>query len=508
MVRSSAIEHSILLHVGIVAKGSKCLSILRSLRDIKPMHFRMNLVALAAVTPSAVCNKYASEMGVEVLDNPLDLLKWDNLDFILELTGDSKILMDLSAQKSSTTGILDRQASTFFFELALLYGRPDQQESENGQASSFASALLEASPDGVMVIDTELKIVKSNDAEIITGGKGGETLKGKYCHDIIQCTEEKCRQQNQSCPALQTFQTGKPSRKVIEIVDERGTVRISQVTAYPIFNKLNEIYQLVVTVRDITSDLSERIEAHTQAIKTDLARLVQEDRLSSLGRLVASVCHEINNPIASIVTFNKLILSHLKSNTMPVNGLAAFERYLDLSVKEALRCGSIVNNLLTFAREKSVKAMEIDLIELVHTITILTDHQMTLSGVEYRVHLPEAPFIAWGDKAQIQQCLMNLIFNAIEAMPDGGQLSIEGGREEDKNFVWITVTDSGPGIESKDLSMIFEPFYSTKSDGKGVGLGLSMVYGIIQEHHGSVDVSSNPGDGTTFKLRLPQKELI
>jgi two-component system NtrC family sensor kinase len=226
-----------------------------------------------------------------------------------------------------------------------------------------------------------------------------------------------------------------------------------------------------------------------------------------LGRLVASVCHEINNPIASIVTFNKFILSHIKDNSLPKDGLAVFERYLELSVREALRCGKIVNNLLAFARENSMEIKEIDLTELINTITFLTIYQMQQAGVECQVNLPEYPLTARGDNAHIQQCLMNLIFNAIEAMPDGGQLTIEGGREDDQNLVWIIVADNGSGIASENPPLIFEPFYTTKSEGKGVGLGLSMLYGIIREHNGTVEVNSNPGKGTIFKINLPQTAI-
>lgn len=283
-----------------------------------------------------------------------------------------------------------------------------------------------------------------------------------------------------------------------------GESQISQVTTYPIFNELGAIVQIVVTIRDMTQDLAERIEQRTRIIKDDLASFVQEDRLASLGRLVASVCHEINNPIASIVTFNKLILAYIREGRLPEDGLSDFDRYLDLSVNEAMRCGDIVKNLLTFARQKSVEAREIDLIKLVKTIVLLTGHQLELAGVDCTVNLPKKPFKAWGDHAQIQQSLMNLVFNAIDSMPDGGKLTIKGGEDHRRDMVWLTIADTGNGIEAEDLPRIFEPFYSTKADGKGVGLGLSMVYGIIREHNGFVKVDSKPGSGTVFKIKIPR----
>ena len=192
---------------------------------------------------------------------------------------------------------------------------------------------------------------------------------------------------------------------------------------------------------------------------------------------------------------------------LPPDKMTSMERYLDLSFREAMRCGNIVKSLLTFARPKNVDAREIELAELVNTITMLTGHQMELANVLCLFELPRPPFTAWADFAQIQQCLLNLIFNAIDAMPDGGRITISGGAEPEKDQVWLAVTDTGHGIDPNDLNRIFEPFYTTKSDGKGSGLGLSMVYGIVREHNGAVEVESELGKGSTFRIRLPMSPV-
>ncbi|HMK65164.1 MAG TPA: ATP-binding protein, partial [Thermodesulfobacteriota bacterium] len=123
--------------------------------------------------------------------------------------------------------------------------------------------------------------------------------------------------------------------------------------------------------------------------------------------------------------------------------------------------------------------------------------------------LPPASFTAWGDYGQIQQCLLNLVFNAIDAMPEGGNLLIRGGEEETHDFIWLELTDTGHGIEPENLQHIFEPFFTTKTSGKGVGLGLglAMVYGIIHEHQGSIEVDSTPNLGSTFRLKLPKNPI-
>ena len=504
MAISKELEHCLVLNVGLVARGSRCLSIMQALKSIKPVHFQFKIAGIAAVTKSIACYKYAGEMDIELFDNYIEMLSMEHLDFILELTGEQQILSDLVKHKQPTVGILDRQASMLLLDIATLYERVADKATEINLATSFASALLEASPDGVMVIDRNFRIINCNDSPLITGDKGREFVLGKSCFEVIHDSLKHCDCIGRVCPAQETLKTRQPSRVMHETSGFDGEPQISQVTAYPIFNQLNEIVQLVITVRDITKVLADSIAQHTRVIKDDLSRFAQEDRLASLGRLVASVCHEINNPITSIVTFNKLILSYLRENKMPAEGSAGFERYLDLSIREALRCGSIVNNLLTFARQKSIEAKDMDLIEVVKTIMMLTKHQLESSQVEYEVNLPKAPFKICGDSAQIQQCLMNLIFNAIESMPEGGKLTISGGLDDGEGMVWLTVADNGQGIKPEDLPHIFEPFYSTKVDGKGVGLGLSMTYGIIREHNGIVEVDSKPGKGTVFKIKFPR----
>ena len=309
------------------------------------------------------------------------------------------------------------------------------------------------------------------------------------------------------CPAQETQGTGKMSRSVYEIEDPDKTTQICQVTAYPIFNLFGEVAQCVLSIRDMSKTLSDKIEERTQAVKENLARVVREDRLASLGRLVASVCHEINNPITSIVTFTQLVLTMIQRGMLSGADLANMERYLELSFREGMRCGSIVKNLLIFARPESMSAQQIDMREVVKTTILLTTHQLELSRIEYIVDLPTTTFAAWGDAGQIQQCLLNLIFNAIDAMPEGGTITINGRIRTDSDLLLLSVSDTGHGIEAEHLPRIFEPFYSTKPNGKGVGLGLSMVYGIVREHKGDIEVESKPGKGTKFTIMLPTRPV-
>ncbi|MGD8846427.1 MAG: ATP-binding protein [Desulfobacteraceae bacterium] len=507
MFSSTSFKQRLLLRVGVVGKGSRCLSILRMLNSIKPRGLHLKIMGIVPVSRSIAINKYAGEMGVAIYNDCKELLAKETLDLILDLTDDSRILAQIQQYKPESVGILDHQASMLFFDIAHQYEQVEEQESEISIATSFASTLLEASPDGVIVIDRNFRIVNCNDSQLITGGKGRESVLGKHCFDVIHGSLNPCTGPDRICPVQETLKTGRPARAVHEFTNKEGEVRVHQSISYPLFNVLGEIVQMVEIVRDITNDLSERIEQRTRAIRDDLARVAQEDRLASIGRLVASVCHEINNPISSIVTFNKLILSYIQEDALPPDGLKSFVHYLELCIKEALRCGEIVKNLLTFAGHKSLKAANFDLVEMAKTIVLLASHQLKMADIDWEVHFPEPPFTAWGDYALIQQCLMNLVFNAMDSMPNGGKMTLTGGRDAGEDKVWISLADTGHGIDEQHLPKIFEPFYSTKADGKGVGLGLSMVYGIIREHNGHIEVESEPGMGTVFKITLPCKPI-
>ncbi|MBI9087416.1 MAG: PAS domain-containing protein [Desulfobacterales bacterium] len=501
---TSKIKHRLQLNVAVVASnGDQCQKTCGILDRISSGHIHLKVVCLFVSSPSEACQSQAKERGIKIFSDYHSLYTYPSLDLILEMSGNVDLLSDLALKKPKSIGLLDQQAAGLFLDsLRQTKERPQDQKLEIGMAASFASTLLESSPDAVIIIDCDYRIINCNkNTEQLNQGQPCSELIGKYCFDALYSNNQRCEGHSRHCPMDEAKRTGRPARAVHEVRAKDGTPRINQVTTYPIVNHFGDIIQFVDVIRDITEDVSVRIEARAQAIKDDLNRFVQEDRLVTLGRLVASVCHEINNPITSIVTFNKLILSHLIDDTLPPEGMTAFKRYLDLSVREALRCGKIVNNLLTFARQKGLDSGPVDLIEMINTILVLLGHQIEKASIKPQLTLPGPTFKAFGDYAQIQQCLMNLILNAIEAMPQGGRLSIAGGTTD--SHIWITVHDTGIGIEQEDLQRIFEPFYSTKAEGKGVGLGLSMVYGITREHGGTVVVDSTPGKGTSFKITLP-----
>ncbi len=365
--------------------------------------------------------------------------------------------------------------------------------------------MTRATSEGVMVLDKDYRILRINRAACRWAEISPENASGRFCFQVMHRSLTPCQKPETPCPLRETLATGRSAHGIHEFRDSQGEPHYCDISTFPLLNHQGQIVQVLEMFRDITSDVSARVEMRAQAIKQDLARVVQEDKLLALGKLVASVAHEINNPIASILNFSKLLLSCLDQGPTSDEDLAKWKRWLELTVHEAERSRDIVGNLLSFARQQNVEPKRLDLLEIIDQIVQLTRHRMEIGGVELECRIPKEPLEIWGDPTQIQQCLTNLVFNALEAMPQGGKLSIEAGTD-DGGMIYAEVRDTGNGIAPEVLPHIFEPFFSTKNEVQGVGLGLSMVYGIIREHKGRIDVESQPGQRTRFRITLPHAD--
>jgi two-component system NtrC family sensor kinase len=248
----------------------------------------------------------------------------------------------------------------------------------------------------------------------------------------------------------------------------------------------------------LLANLEEQVEARTADLRAAQEQLVRTEKLSSLGKLSASVAHEINNPLAGILTFAKLISRTLAEGPPDDARRAVLQRNLGLVEREAQRCSAIVRNLLDFARERPLTVKEVDANAAVEEALSLIANQVSIQGVTIERELAPLPPVR-ADYGQLRQAFVNVAMNACEAMGRGGRLHIvsraAGGGVE------LTFADTGPGMSPELVNRIFDPFFTTKE--KGTGLGLSVVYGIVQRHGGTIDVQSAEGKGTTFTFRLP-----
>jgi len=256
------------------------------------------------------------------------------------------------------------------------------------------------------------------------------------------------------------------------------------------------------------ANLYENIKCAYEDLKDAQEQIVQTEKLASLGKLAATIAHEINNPLATVLTYIRLMIKLIDLNRFSPERIEDISRYLATMESETARCGEIVKNLLAFSRQSNMRIKSSSITDIIDKTLFLIAHDLQIKGIQLRKNIePDLPNVQC-DFQQIQQALLNLMYNATDAMLDGGILTVTANRKAGtEKFLDVMISDTGFGITEEDREKIFDPFFTTKETGKGVGLGLSVVYGIITRHNGTIEVESKPGRGSTFKMSLPLAPL-
>ncbi|MCR4411391.1 MAG: ATP-binding protein [Thermoguttaceae bacterium] len=253
--------------------------------------------------------------------------------------------------------------------------------------------------------------------------------------------------------------------------------------------------------------LEEKVIEKTEELRRAERQVLHMEKMASLGKLSATVAHELNNPISGILAYARLVRRELDEQPLEPGVRDELTRYLGWMEKECGRCGAIVQNLLVFARRTGAAMAPVDLNEVVERSLMLVRHHLEISGVRLRSEFLSGDSQIVADAGQLQQALVALLVNAVEAMngPDADYAELSVRLSGDADEVRIEIGDTGVGIPPDVLPHIFEPFFSTKEKENGVGLGLAVVYGIVRRHGGQIDVESEAGRGSVFRLRLPRK---
>jgi two-component system, NtrC family, sensor kinase len=255
-----------------------------------------------------------------------------------------------------------------------------------------------------------------------------------------------------------------------------------------------------------THTLEERVKRKTSELQRAHEQMIQAEKLSSLGKLAAVVAHEINNPLSGILTYARLMRKWIeRGDDLPAHSVEMRDA-LALIESESRRCGEIVRSLLMFARAAPMNVSDVDVNRIIHQCVKLVEHKLELANIVCELSLEEDLPPVRGDGGQIEQLLLALVMNAIDAMPREGVLRLSTA--VDGPVVVIVVEDNGTGIDPALLPRLFEPFATTKEEGKGVGLGLAISQGIVERHHGKIAVDSEPGRGTKFTITLPAAVLV
>ncbi|MBZ5516172.1 MAG: HAMP domain-containing protein [Acidobacteriia bacterium] len=284
--------------------------------------------------------------------------------------------------------------------------------------------------------------------------------------------------------------------------DEIGSLAAS-------FNRMTaELKKARQEILEWTRTLEERVQQKTSELERAYRHLVQAEKMVSLGKLAAVVAHEINNPLAGILTYTKLISRMADKGFNGSHRLTEAKDYLQIIEGESRRCGLIVKNLLTFARQAPLNPQKNDLNAIVERCVLLVSHQLELQSIDLEKILAADLPPLYCDASQVQQALLALLMNAVEALPHGGNLRVATTFDAAHASGRVVIRDDGPGIPEDVLPHIFEPFFTTKEEGKGVGLGLAIAFGIIQQHGGNIEVASTPQKGTTFTVILPEEVRV
>jgi PAS domain S-box-containing protein len=368
---------------------------------------------------------------------------------------------------------------------ARLYASLEQKANEYERLKDFNENIVESISVGVLAVDLEDRIESWNSQmEVMYAMPRSQVLSERLSEVFpAEFMEDFYRvRQNPGIHNLYKFR----------LQTRAGDTRIANVAIAPLVTrKFNVIGRLI-----IVDDITERIELESQ--------LSQAEKLSSIGLLAAGVAHEVNTPLAVISSYAQML-------SKQINGDAKLGPLLEKITRQTFRASEIVNNLLNFSRTSATEFSAIDLNKIITETLTLLEHQLKTSRVKVETELyPGLPLIH-GNAGKLQQVFLNLFLNAKDAMAArGGTLRISTANGDN---VQVNISDSGAGIEPEHINKIYDPFFTTKNvpregQSRGTGLGLSVTYGIIQEHAGKIRVDSQPGQGTTFHLEFPMRKAV
>lgn len=401
-------------------------------------------------------------------------------------------LIDAAAQQASMAAHISSLYAASRASSQSLAEEVKRRTKEAEAQRRFTEAIIDSLPLSLYAVDRDYSIVAWNRNREL-GGQGipREEVLGRNIFDVLT----KQKRQVLEVEFARAFETGEIERIEQETTSADGTTKHWLVSKIPMRADSGEEVSHVITVGE---DITSRVEASRAVTRTE--------KLAAVGRLAAGVVHEINNPLATISACAEALESRVKEGAFDSSPEADdLREYLELIRTEAFRCKTITNGLLDFSRTRAGQHVSVDLAQVMQAAARLLAHQRRGQNIEIETIAHDDLQIVSGDEGQLQQALIALATNAIDAMPEGGTLTL-AARNEYANVI-LEVRDTGIGIPREHLAKIFDPFFTTKEIGRGTGLGLAVCYGIVAEHGGHMDVQSVVGAGTTFTIRLPAAQI-
>ncbi|MFO7838186.1 MAG: ATP-binding protein [Desulfosalsimonadaceae bacterium] len=498
-------NQKLLLNLAIVGGGRACKFFLNLFAQEPLPHLDIRLVGVCDINPKAEGLVLAKKMGIYTTDDFRELFALKGLDAVIELTNNKDTLISLIHEKPKGVGILEHNMGRFIRTLFDIDQQLKYARHEAEMEKMLSDFLIRQTNQQILILNPDFTVADINEACLSAIGKSRSEIVGSPCYSTVYGYNAPCPTAvpGFECPMLQTLKTGESAHVIQENPFSQEQATYFDIITYPVKNSYGEIIRVIEIWRDITRQLSSRMEKRVRELKSDLNKLVQEDRMISLGKLSASCVHEINNPIQGLLTFSQFIHDSLETG---IPGDAEREHLKEISAlmtRELERCGEIISGLLSFSRETPMHYTTTNLNEVLEAVIRLTHHKMELQNISLKSDLTEKLLVINGDPNRLQQCFLNLVFNSIEALTEGGYISIASWLNQQDQTAVVEIRDNGGGIPKENLEHIFDPFFTTKQHGEGTGLGLSIVYGIVKNHGGEIEVKSNSGQETAFILSFP-----
>jgi len=470
------------MRIAVVGAGKRCLYLMNLIEQCKFHVVFPLIVAVADINSNAPGFVYAKKLGLPVTNDYNELFIRDDIDLIVELTGNLDIYNDILTKKKKNVRAIAHTTALLFWEISSFSNIQKEMEQRLKEKQVIYELMInELIQEDVIVIGLDYRIIDINDTLLNKIGLKRKEAIGHFCYEITHHQANPCSGDQHPCPLKKVVQTGKPSQTTHIHLDKDNEELYYSISCYP-FIENDEIAGVMEVSKDITRDI--------QIQKA----MMQQEKMVSIGRLSAGVAHEINNPLTTILTSAMLTQEDVDPNS-------SIYKELKTISGEALRCRKIVKSLLDFSRQTRPAKEASNLNDVVKESFVLTRKQAAFNDVsvtvDFEKNLPPVNI----DKDQIQQTLINLSLNAIEATPAGGSVNLKTRYAPGSKTVQVEVIDTGVGIAPENIDKIFEPFFTTRESGTGLGLAIS--HGIIEQHGGTIQVESQPGQSTRFVISLP-----
>jgi len=479
------------MNIAVVGGGVRCRILLELTEKHVFAELSPSIIAVADINDDAPGLLKAKEKGLFITNDYNEFFDRDDLDLIIELTGDNEVFFDILSKKKKSIRAINHHTARLFWEVGVSSIQEQTSEELEKTKTMYKLVINDLIQDDVMVINLNYRILDINDTLLTKLGLEREEVIGRYCYEISHHQDVPCSGEEHPCPLAEVRETHEHAR-VTHIHLDKGNQKIyCSISCHPLFEN-NTLIGVIEVSKDITKDIKWK------------KALMRQDKLASLGKLAATIAHEINNPLAAVLTYIRLMIKLISRNRFSPERLEDISRYLATMESETARCGDIVKNLLAFSRQSKITFSSHNIADIVDRALILISHDLKIKEIQLKKSIESNMPKAICDFRQIQQVLLGLMYNASEAMQKGGTLTVTTNRSvAAEGFLEVVISDTGCGIAEEGMENIFEPFFTTKEEEKGVGLGLAVAYGIITRHNGTIAVESELDKGSTFKVRLP-----